>query len=95
MKQTPTTPPAREDFPRPFPTLVSGDLQTTRDKCRRAMTDVESVPEADEKVGSALQEGSMQNFQQMDNGSPLVVLMILAGDIITIMFALLWLFRWR
>jgi len=34
-------------------------------------------------------------FQSPDKGGPSVVLIILAGDIITIVFALLWLFRWR
>jgi hypothetical protein len=95
MKQTPTTPPAPGKLLRPLRMLVSGDLQTTGDEYRRAMTVVESGAEADEKVGFASQEGSTQYFQQMDKGSPLVVLVILAGDIITITFALLWLFRWR
>jgi hypothetical protein len=71
---------------------VNGDLQTTRDECRRAMTAVESTPEADEKAGSVSQQEPLQHVPQPDK-SPLVVLMILAGDIITIAFVLLWLIR--
>jgi len=33
--------------------------------------------------------------QRIERGGPMVVLTILAGDIITITFVLLWLFRWR
>lgn len=74
---------------------ATGDLQTTRDECRRAMTVVETVPEMDAKSRSASPKGPLQCFQQPDKGRPLVVLMILAGDIITITFVWLWLFRWR
>jgi hypothetical protein len=74
---------------------ASGDLQTTRDECRRAMTAVESAVEIDAKARSASQKEPLQYFPQPNKGSPLVVLMILAGDIITITFVLLWRFRWR
>jgi hypothetical protein len=51
--------------------------------------------ETNEKDRSTSQMALPQYLQQTDKGSPLVVLMILAGDIITIAFVLLWLFRWR
>jgi hypothetical protein len=95
MKQTPTMPPAPDNLPHPLRTLVGGGLQTTGDECRRAMAIVESATEANKKVGSASPEGFMQYFPQMDKGSPLVILTILAGDFLTITFVLFWLFRWR
>src|ERR1700683_749542 len=51
MKQPATTPPPPEDFPHPFRTLVSSDLQTMGDEYGRAMTAVESAPETDEEAG--------------------------------------------
>jgi hypothetical protein len=95
MKQSPTTPSAPENLCHPFRELVGGDVQTTQDKCRRATTAVESTPETAQKPRSASQEGLEHCFQSPDKGGPSVVLIILAGDIITIVFALLWLFRWR
>jgi hypothetical protein len=53
-----------------------------------------SAPETDAKARAASQKG-LPYFQQPDKGTPLAALMILAGDIITIAFVLLWLFRWR
>jgi hypothetical protein len=51
--------------------------------------------ETDEKAHSTSQNKLPQYLQQTDKGSPLVVLMILAGDIIAVAFVLLWLFGWR
>jgi hypothetical protein len=51
--------------------------------------------ETDEKIRTASQSGHLQYSQQTDKGSPLVVFVILAGDIITVAFVMLWLFRWR
>jgi hypothetical protein len=53
------------------------------------------APERDEKADTALQNGSPPYFQQPHKGSPLVALVVLAGDIVTIVFVLLWMFRWR
>lgn len=59
------------------------------------MTAVESAPEIDAQARPASPKGPLQYFQLPNKGNPSVVLMILAGDIITITFVLLWLFRWR
>jgi hypothetical protein len=53
------------------------------------------APETDEKAHSTSQTEIPQCLQQTDKGSPSVVLMILAGDIIAIAFVVLWVVRWR
>jgi len=53
------------------------------------------APETDEKARSASRQELPQYLRQTDKGSSLVVLMVLAGDIITIAFVLLWLFHLR
>jgi hypothetical protein len=71
---------------------ASDDLQTTREECRRLMTAEESAPETDEKACPVSTAGLLRYFPQPNKG-PLVVLMVLFGDIITIAFVLLWLIR--
>jgi hypothetical protein len=51
-------------------------------------------PGSDKQAHATSQRKTMTHSQHSDKG-PLVVLMILAGDIITIAFVLLWLLRWR
>jgi hypothetical protein len=58
------------------------------------MTAEEAVPKTGEKTRSVSQEGLSQYFPRPDK-RPLVVLMVLAGDVITIAFVLLWLIRCR
>ena len=74
---------------------ISSDLQTTREKCRLAMTAEESAPKTDDMALPISPKGPPEYFQLPHKGSPLVVLLILAGDIITIAVVLLWLFCWR
>jgi hypothetical protein len=71
-----------------------GNLQSTRDECRRAMTVMQIATNAEKHARFALQPHP-QFFQPLDKGSPLVVLMILLGDVVTICIVLLWLFHWR
>jgi hypothetical protein len=73
---------------------ASNDLQTIREECRLAMTAEEPAPETDQKAGSVSPQEPLQYVQQSNKG-PLVILMVLAGDIITIAFVLLWLIRCR
>jgi hypothetical protein len=73
---------------------ASDSLQMIREECRLAMTSEGPAPKADEKAHPASPEGLLQYLPQPDKG-PLVVLMVLAGDIITIAFVLLWLIRCR
>lgn len=58
-------------------------------------SDLPLAPETDEEIHSTSQKELPPCFQQAEKGSPLVVPMILGGDIITIAVVLLWLFRWR
>jgi hypothetical protein len=74
---------------------ASSDLQTTREECRLVMTAEASAPESNAMALPASPKGPPQHFQLPDKGRPVVVLLILAGDIITITFVLVWLFRWR
>jgi hypothetical protein len=74
---------------------AGSDLQRTREECRLAMTVVESVPETKATAPTVSPLGPPPQFQFPDKGRPLVVLLVLAGDIITIAFVLLWVFRWR
>jgi hypothetical protein len=70
---------------------ASNDLEIVQKECRLVMMAGESVPETDKTAHSAPQP---EPLPQRDKG-PLVVLMILAGDITTLAFVLLWLFRCR
>jgi hypothetical protein len=75
---------------------VNGDIQTTRNECGRAMTAVDSGSETVGGIHLTSRKEPLQYFfQQPHRNSPWVVIMILAGDIITVSLVLFWLFRRR